>query len=56
MDFHKLGEYDKKKLKEARDIIEKVYCYHYGDSYMRKEITRLETILAKIDYLIQLAE
>lgn len=54
--YHKLGEYDKEKLQEAKKLIEKVYEYHYGDSYMQKEIKRLETIIAKIDYLIQQAE
>ena len=54
--YHELGEYDKQKLLEAREIILKVYEYHSGDSYMRNETKRLETIIAKIDYLIQHAE
>lgn len=54
--YHELGEYDKRKLLEAREIIYKIYEYHSGDSYMQKETKRLETIIAKIDFLIQLAE
>lgn len=54
--YHELGEYDKRKLQEARELILKVYEYHSGDSYMRKEIKRLETIILKIDYLIKLIE
>lgn len=51
--IHHLEEYDKQQLVEAKRLINIVYTYHYGDSYMRKEIKRLETILFKIDYLIQ---
>lgn len=51
--YHELGEYDRDKLKNARRDILSVYEYHYGDSYMRKEIKRLETIISKIDYLLQ---
>lgn len=51
--FHKLEEYDKQKLLEAKRLINIVYTYHYGDSYMRKEIKRLETIMLKLDYLIE---
>ena len=51
--LHKLEEYDKQKLLEAKKLINIVYTYHYGDSYMRKEIKRLETILSKLDFLIQ---
>ena len=48
---HTLGEYDLKLLEEARQLIFKVYEYHYGDSQMRKQISRLETIISKIDSL-----
>ncbi len=54
--FHNLSEYDKRKLQDARDIILKVYEYHSGDSYMRKETKRLETLISKIDVLIQMCE
>ena len=52
MDGHRLEEYDLRQLEEAKKIIVKVYEYHYGDSYMRKEIKRLETIIQKLDYLL----
>lgn len=48
---HELGEYDLKMLEQAKQLVLKVYEYHYGDSYMRKEIRRLETIISKIDSL-----
>lgn len=54
MYYHKLSEYDFEQLKQARYLIQKVYEYHYGDSLMKKEIKRLETIIAKIDYLLAL--
>lgn len=54
MEFHKLDEYDKRMLKEARDTIYAVYEFHYGDSYMRSEVQRLETIINKIDFLLDL--
>ena len=52
MNYHKLSEYDYDLLIKARKLIENVYSYHYGDSYMCKEVKRLETILNKIDYLL----
>ena len=52
-EFHKLDKYDKEQLLKAKEFINKVYEYHYGDSYMRKEIKRLETIISKLDFLIQ---
>ena len=54
MRYHKLSEYDFRQLIQARDLILRVYYYHYGDSYMQKEIKRLETILNKIDQLLTL--
>lgn len=52
---HKLDAYDKEKLEKARDLIQRVYEYHYGDSYMTSETKRLETILSKLEYLIEKA-
>ena len=46
-------EYDRNKLEKAKQILIEVYEYNYGVPIARK---RLETILAKIDYLITLAE
>lgn len=50
-DIH-LTEYDLVQLKKARKEINQIYEYHYGDSRMRKELNRLETIIEKLDYLI----
>ena len=50
-DPHELGEYDLNLLEEARQRVMRVYTYHYGDSYMRTQIRRLETIINKIDSL-----
>ena len=44
-------EYDKIQFQKARDILNKVYEYHYGDSYMRGELNRLNTIITKIEQL-----
>lgn len=48
---HDFDEYDRDQLKKAQDLLEKVYTYHYGDSYMRSKLKRLETILAKLETL-----
>lgn len=50
--LHRIGEYDKDLLLEAKDKVMKVYTYHYGDSKMRTPIRRLVTILKKIDQLL----
>ena len=49
-----LGNYDFEKLKNARDIIMDIYNYNYGTD--RKLVNRLETILNKIDYIIDETE
>lgn len=47
----KIDWFDYDKLKEARFLIEKVYDYYSGeDSNVSR---RLETILKKIDYLLE---
>ena len=51
MKYHKLDEYDIDLMEKAKQLLIKVYEYHYGDSYMRKEIKRLETIISKIETL-----
>ena len=48
---HAFGEYDLEQLEAARRLLLKVYNYHCGDSYVRKELGRLETIINKIDTL-----
>ena len=50
---YKLEEYDLRALREARQRIMVVYNYHYGAPRAGSTIKRLETILAKIDYLIK---
>lgn len=50
MKNNKLGEYDRRKMEEARKIINKVYEYNY-DGYSPLN-NKLETILKKIDKLI----
>lgn len=52
MNRHTIDEYDITLLREAKQRIMVVYTYHYGDSKMRTEIRRLETILNKIDQLL----
>jgi hypothetical protein len=44
--------YDLEHIEKAKQLITKVYEYHYGDSKMRGEVRRLETIIAKIDFLL----
>lgn len=51
--IHKLEEYDLIKLREARKLINEVYNYYYGFTPVRSQYKRLETILSKLDYLIQ---
>ena len=48
---HKLCEYDLELIEKARKLLFQVYEYHYGDSYMQKEVRRLETIISKINSL-----
>lgn len=43
--------YDLEHIEKAKQLLTKVYEYHYGDSKMRREILRLETIIAKIQFL-----
>ena len=52
--IHKFDECDFEQMQKARELILKVYEYHYGDSKMQSEIKRLETIISKLDYLIEL--
>ena len=48
-----LDEYDRTTLKEARQRIMVVYEYNYGANCVTR---RLETIIKKIDYLIEEGE
>lgn len=46
----KLGEYDLEKLREAKNLIKKVYEYNYDSSSLSK---RLYTVLNKLDEVIK---
>lgn len=48
---HVFEEYDLEQLAQANKLLLKVYEYHYGDSHMRKELSRLETIIKKLEAL-----
>ena len=50
--YHTFGEYDVEQLRAAKRLLLKVYEYHYGDSHIKKELDRLETIINKLDALI----
>lgn len=47
-------EYDIEKLKEARKILQKVLEYYYGHNPTRKYWRRLDTIVIKLNELIEL--
>lgn len=49
-----LDDYDVRLLKSAREMICAVYEYHYGNAKMRCQVGRLETILTRLDSLIQM--
>lgn len=48
---HEFGEYDLEQLEKAKNHLMKVYEYHYGDSKMKSQLNRLETIIIKLEYL-----
>lgn len=50
----KLSEYDINKLDDAKKIIQSVYEYNYGSPKCKTHIKRLETILKKLNELIEL--
>lgn len=54
IDKMKLDEYDRRKLVKARKLITEVYEYNYGDSHLRKQVDRLETIIRKLEALEQM--
>ena len=51
--YRLIEEYDLIKLREARKLINEVYNYYYGFNPLRSQNKRLETILSKLDYLIE---
>lgn len=48
---HGFDQYDVDRMEEAKQLLMRIYDYHFGDSKMRNEIKRLETIIEKIQYL-----
>lgn len=53
-DYGKYGEYDLQKMKEAKDLLTKVYEFNHQAPGMVRKQKRLETILKKLDELIAL--
>ncbi len=47
-----LEEFDLNQLISAKEKIQKVYEYYYGDCKHKLEVSRLETILKKLNQLI----
>lgn len=50
----KFDEYDIEKLKEARNILQKVLEYYYGHNPTKKYWKRLDTIVIKLNELIDM--
>jgi hypothetical protein len=49
--LHDFDEYDEMQFSKAKDILNRIYEYHYGDSHMRGKLNRLYTIITKIEQL-----
>lgn len=45
-------EYDIELIKGARKVLNSVYEYNHGDAKLSKQVSRLATILNKIDALL----
>lgn len=45
-------EYDVELIKGARKVLNNVYEYNYGNAKLSKQVSRLATILNKIDALL----
>lgn len=54
MSKNKFGKYDLELLQKARRLILEVCEYNDGQGKMPNEVKRLETIISKLDYLINL--
>ena len=46
-------KYDQLKLQEAKRYITEVYEYNYGVPHMNRKIKKLETIIKKINELME---
>ena len=49
-------QYDHDQMEKAKQLLIKVYEYHFGVSSMRKEVNRLETIITKLEALQNLTQ
>ena len=49
--MNEFSQYDIDQMEKAKQLLLKVYYYHYGVSKMRSKVKRLETILAKLESL-----
>lgn len=47
------GEHDKRKLVEAKHLIEQVHDFHFCVPEMSRKLKRLETLMKKLDALIE---
>ncbi len=47
-----IDAFDRARIEEARRLLYKVYEYNYGDPSAKKEVSRLDTIIRKIDQLL----
>lgn len=45
-------EYDHNLLEKARRLLIKVYEYNFGDPKMKSKVKRLETIIKKLEELL----
>lgn len=52
----KLVDYDRRQLSEARQKLMSVYSWYYGDAELRKIVRRLETIIGKLDQLLEMTK
>lgn len=50
----KFSEYDLERLKESQHILQKVLEYYYGYNPSRKYWRRLDTIVIKLNELIEM--
>lgn len=48
----KFDRYDTIRLEKARELLDSVYEYNWGDTHNRDGVNRLGTIINKLDYLI----
>lgn len=48
----KFDRYDTIRLEKARELLNDVLDYNWGDPHNRDGVNRLTTIISKLDYLI----